>query len=211
MLRKIGKALFTFLNFILYRVEIVHREKLPDHGPAIIVSNHQHIFDVSVIHCSTRPWIYWVTKREIIETPIIGYLAKKMGVLPVDRHKNDLSVAKNIFRELKNKKIIGIFPQGTRIKSPEQVSKVVPKTGAVHFALKTNTPIIPIGLSSTFKLFSTIRVVVGDPIDFSCVPESTPGKTLLMKQTIYMMSQIYHLVGIEYAIDENILDSEIKG
>lgn len=211
MLRKFVKILFTFLNKILYRIEYVNLDKLPTEGPAILVANHQHAFDISAIHCISKPWVYWVAKKELVDIPIIGRLIAKMGVLPVDRKKNDLSVAKSIYTKIKEKEIIGIFPQGTRIKSKEHISRIVPKTGAIHFAIKTNTPLIPIGISGTFKLFSKIKVIIGDPINFDLVPENTQGSTDIMKKTIYMMTLIYGLVGERYYLDEEILmQKEIK-
>lgn len=194
MLRLIVKKIFTLLNIILYRVEYVDFDKFPESGPAIIAANHQHTFDVSVIHCKVKPWINWVAKRELTDTPIIGKLILKMGVLSVDRSKKDLSVAKMMFQKIRNKEIIGIFPQGTRVKDESYIGKIIPKTGAVHFAIRTKTPITPIGIKGNFKLFSKIRVVVGDPIYFT-------DDTDLMQKTIFVMSKIYGLIGIEYKLD----------
>lgn len=177
-------------------------DKFPQHGPAIIVANHQHIFDIAVIHCNVKPWIFWVAKKELVEKPVIGYLALKMGVLSVDRHKTDIAVAKKMVGALKNKQIIGIFPQGTRVSDPAQISKIIPKTGAVHFALRTKTPIIPIGIRGNYKLFSKIRVTVGDPVDFSQMPGTDEDKNDLMKKTIYLMTKIYELAGMEYKLDD---------
>ncbi|MHB1483139.1 MAG: lysophospholipid acyltransferase family protein [Saccharofermentanales bacterium] len=182
------------LNIIFYRVEYVDFDKFPKSGPAIIVANHQHTFDVSVIHCKVKPWINWVAKRELTDIPFIGRLILKMGVLSVDRSKKDLSVAKMMFQKLRNKEIIGIFPQGTRVKDESYIGKIIPKTGAVHFAIRTKTPITPIGIKGNFKLFSKIRVVVGDPIYFS-------DDTDLMQKTIFVMSKVYELIGIEYKLD----------
>jgi len=208
MLRKIVKIVFTILNKLLYRVEYVDFDKFPAHGPAIIVSNHQHTFDVSVIHCKAKAWVSWVAKKELFDIPIIGKHIYKMGVMTVDRSKNDLSVAKSMFIKLKNNEIIGIFPQGTRMKKPGDMRKIVPKTGAVHIAVRTKTPIIPIGISGTFKLFSKIKVVVGDPVDFTKMPGYDPGNEDLMKMTLYVMTRIYALIGIEYQLDS--VDPEVK-
>jgi 1-acyl-sn-glycerol-3-phosphate acyltransferase len=208
MFRLIVKKFFTFLNAILFRVEFINPEKLPLEGPAILVANHQNIFDISFIHCKTKPWVYWVGKRELVDIPIFGRLVLMMGVMPVDRKKSDLSVAKSLFANLKAGRVIGIFPQGTRVRGYENLDRVIPKTGAVHFSLKTKTPVIPIGVYGSFKLFSKMKVVVGDPIDFSKVEGDFHGNELLMKQTIFMMKKIYSLIDVEYNIDESLLHVE---
>lgn len=201
MLRAIVKKFFTILNKIFYRVEYVDFDKFPEHGPAIIVANHQHTFDVSVIHCKSKAWVNWVAKKELTDIPVLGRLILKMGVMPVDRTKNDISVAKSMFGKIKNNEIIALFPQGTRIKNHEDMNRTIPKTGAVHIAIRTNTPIIPIGILGNFKLFSKIKVVVGDPIDFSKMPDTNVDNNDLMIKTIYVMTRIYDLIGIEYKLD----------
>ncbi len=198
MLRAIVKIFFTIVNFIFYRVEYVNFDKFPLTGPAIIVSNHQHTFDVSVIHCKSKAWINWVAKKELTDIPILGKLILKMGVMPVDRTKNDLSVTKSMLEKIKKKELIGIFPQGTRIKSISHMNSVIPKTGAVHIAIRTKTPVIPVGVLSTFRLFSKVKVVVGDPIDFDAIPISESAEDELLEKTIYVMKRVYELIGIDY-------------
>ena len=104
--------------------------------------------------------------------------------------------------KLKNNEIIGIFPQGTRMRTPEDMRRVVPKTGAIHMAIRTGAPIIPIGISGSFRLFSRIKVIVGDPVDFSKMPDTGTDNENLMNRTIYVMTKIYELVGIEYRLDD---------
>jgi len=220
MLRLIVKKIFTLLNIIFYRVEYVDFDKFPQTGPAIIIANHQHTFDVSVIHCKVKPWIIWVAKRELTEIPVIGKLILKMGVLSVDRSKKDLSVAKQMFQKLRNKEIIGIFPQGTRVKDDSYIGKIIPKTGAVHFAIRTRTPITPIGIRGNFRLFSKVRVVVGDPIYLFDRTESNQANRSkqsnlaihdendLMEKTIFVMTKVYELIGIEYKLDVPLHEME---
>jgi 1-acyl-sn-glycerol-3-phosphate acyltransferase len=204
MLRRFVKRFFSILNRILYRVDYVHPEKFPTEGPVILVSNHQHTFDVSLIHCAVAPWVYWVAKKELTEVPILGKLVLKMGVMPVDRNKNDMSAARMMYENIQQKRVIGIFPQGTRIRNRAMMTRVPPKTGAVHFALRTGVPIIPIGIQGEYKLFGRIRVVVGDPIDRNYLTETFTGEDRLFRQTVYVMETIYALAGIEYHLDPDI-------
>jgi 1-acyl-sn-glycerol-3-phosphate acyltransferase len=201
MLRKIIKTLFLILNALLFRVDYINWDKIPLQGPAIIVANHQHFFDVSFIHCKSKAWINWVAKKELFDTPLIGRHIHRMGVMSVDRDKSDIAVAKSMLIKLKNNEIIGIFPQGTRMRTPEDVHRIVPKTGAIHMAIRTGASIIPIGISGSFKLFSRIKVIAGDPVDFSKMPVNGSDNENLMNRTIYVMTKIYELIGIEYRLD----------
>ncbi len=190
-------------------MEYVDFDKFPIHGPAIIVANHQHTFDVSVIHCKLKAWVNWIAKKELFEIPLIGKHIYRMGVIPVDRRKSDLFTAKSMFQKIKNNEILGLFPQGTRMKRPDDFRRIPPKTGAVHIAVRTKTPIIPIGILGNFKWFTKIKVVMGDPIDFSMMPDYDPKNEDLMKMTIYVMTRIYALIGIEYRLD--LADEKSKG
>ena len=94
------------------------------------------------------------------------------------------------------------------MKTPDDLRRIPPKTGAVHIAVRTKTPIIPIGILGSFKLFSKIKVVVGDPVDFSMMPDYDPEKEDLTKMTFYVMTRIYALIGIKYRLD--LVDVKLK-
>jgi 1-acyl-sn-glycerol-3-phosphate acyltransferase len=201
MLRKIVKSTFKILNTLLYRVEYIHSEKFPDHGPAIIVSNHQHTFDVAFIHCKMHPWVYWVSKKELTDKPFIGNLIRKMGVMPVDRSTKDMSVVKKIYENIKKNRVIGIFPQATRIKNKEMIGSVIPKTGAIRIALKTGVPIIPVGIKGDYKLFRKMQVIIGDPIQLNDLEKKFEGhEDPVFKMTETIMETVYALTGYEYKL-----------
>ena len=63
---------------------------------------------------------------------------------------------------LKEKEVIGIFPEGTRNKIDD---KILPfKTGAVRFAYNTNSYIVPIYINGKYKFFGNKLVIkVGKP------------------------------------------------
>ncbi len=203
MLIKILRLIVTAINSILFRVEYINEEKLPFKGPAVIVSNHQHFFDVFLIHAKVKPWIYWVAKKELTEKPIIGRIVLKMGVIPVDRMKSDLSAARSMYDTIRKDRIIGIFPQGTRMKNKDMISHVIPKTGAVHFALRTGTPIIPIGIKGDYRLFRKMQVIAGDPLDPQMLKEAFKGNNSLVRQSIFVMKKVYELTGMHYDLSED--------
>jgi 1-acyl-sn-glycerol-3-phosphate acyltransferase len=60
---------------------------------------------------------------------------------------------------LKNGGGIVIFSQGTRMKDFDNA-----KGGVAVFALKSGAPIVPAGISGSYKLFSKVTVRYGEPI-----------------------------------------------
>ena len=60
-------------------------------------------------------------------------------------------------------------------------------------AIKTGTPIIPVGISGTFKLFTRIHINYGEPIDLSSYKGADKEKqdeaTKLVMDTIVMLTK----------------------
>ncbi len=208
MFRETVKFIFTLIDKVFFRIEYIHPEKFPREGPAIIVSNHQHTFDIPAIHCAMKPWVYWVSKKELTDQPVLGPLILKMGVMPVDRHHSDMSVARSMFGNIRRGHVIGIFPQGTRARTPDMIETIIPKTGAVHFALRTGVPVIPVGIRGPFRLFGRVRVTVGDPIDLKALAERYPPEDRLYELTIHVMKTIYALADYDYKMTADVYRSE---
>ncbi len=201
MFRRFLVFLAKILGKFLYRVEFIDRDKLPLEGPALIAANHQHAFDIVFLHVMCKPWINWISKKEFTEMKVFGPIIKKLDVIPVDRDKSDLMTAKLTLNALRSGKVVGIFPQGTRMKSLEQIYTTPPKSGTAHFAVKTNTPIYPVGIKGDFKLFRKMKVIAGDPIYPDQLKELFTGKNAYQDMSNYLMEKIYALTGFEYRLD----------
>lgn len=90
------------------------RGPVPD-GEVIIASKHQSFFDIILIVSETaRP--KFIMKKELIWTPIVGYYAKAIGCVPVDRGGRGAAI-KSMVAGVKAGKPgqLIIFPQGTRV------------------------------------------------------------------------------------------------
>lgn len=97
---------------------------------------------------------------------------------------------KKSFKALKDGKILGIFPEGTRNGMAKGV-KV--HNGAALIALKTNTPIIPVGIQGSFKPFTKVRINIGKPMDFSEYIDQKSDKDVLNKITEEFMKEVIRL------------------
>jgi 1-acyl-sn-glycerol-3-phosphate acyltransferase len=125
--RLAANHIVRFLMRLLFRVEYAGLENIPDTGPAILVANHTSMADMLVIHTVVKPWICWVSKKELFSTPLTRCIYTRLGCIPVDRGRTDLMAARGIISALRDKLIVGMFPQGTRVK-PDRVPYVRPRT-----------------------------------------------------------------------------------
>ena len=129
-------------------------ENIPNNSNFIIVSNHEKLIDPLFI-------VYLMLKRlnrkvHFLATPTWWFLGEKIcrkwaGCIPLFNPKQAYNEMKD---HIKKGNIVGIFPEGHL---DEKVR--YPKTGAVRLALETKTPILPVGIKSSYWPFSTtIRV-----------------------------------------------------
>jgi 1-acyl-sn-glycerol-3-phosphate acyltransferase len=153
-----------YLN-LFYRFDIQGRENVPE-GVAVILSpNHIHWLDPVVVACKvTAQRIHFMGKQELFDIPVLPWLLRKLSVIPVRRGEADVTAIKSALRVLKSNGILGIFPEGTRVKPGEEKP---PEPGFVVLALKTKCPILPVSISGSYKFRSTLRVIIGAPIDLS--------------------------------------------
>ncbi len=89
--------------------------------------------------------IYFMIKKEVFIFPV-GYLLKALGGIPIDR-KNPIQSVINVINKLKKGKTFAlvIAPEGTR----ELVKEWKP--GFWYIAVKTNTPVVAVGLNYQSK------------------------------------------------------------
>lgn len=83
----------------------------------IIASKHQSFFDIILI-VSAVPRPKFIMKKELIWTPFVGYYAKAIGCVAVDRGKRGKAI-KQMVEDVKAGRAhpgqLIIFPQGTRV------------------------------------------------------------------------------------------------
>lgn len=96
---------------------------------AVVVMNHQNFFDVlvvgGVIPRTGRTDTRWVIKKEVLNIPVIGQMARLSGCMPVARSKNagDLEMMAEAAREFaQDNASFLIFPEGHRFIAPKQGS-----------------------------------------------------------------------------------------
>lgn len=118
--------------------------------------------DVVILDIKLGRKINYMAKKELFEGKFIGGLFKRLGGIPVDRQMADLAAYKSAIKVLKEGKPLGIFPEGTRNKQDEAEMQEI-KSGAIVFASKTGSPIIPVAMLKKPKVFRKNYILVGDP------------------------------------------------
>ena len=144
------KALCWLLLKIFWRMEIKGIENLPESGGLIITSNHVSYLDPAVLVASLNRKIYFITKKEIFKNTFVSFILKSVNAFSVDRENVDILAFKKAINILREEKVLGIFPEGTRSSNGELQEL---KLGVIKIAMKTGVPILPVGIIGTHKIY----------------------------------------------------------
>lgn len=162
-----------------YDFSLSGRNNIPRSGAVIFAANHISFYDPPAIGaCLTRQINYFA--RDTLFKGLFGKALIEIGTIPVARENAEVKSLKAIFRTLKAKGAVAIYPEGTR--SPDgQLSE--PKPGAGMIACKSRATVIPTRLFGTYEAFGRndakpkigghIHIAYGEPMSTA---EIDPGK-----------------------------------
>ena len=142
---------------VAFKIEVEGLENFPENKAAVVIANHMSMHDPVLLIALFDGKINFMAKEELFRNKILAWVLKKFGAFPVTRGGNDLKAIKHSLQLLKDNKILGVFPQGTRMTSAEAQQA---KGGAAFMAIKSKAPIVPIAIKGNFKLGSKITVKV---------------------------------------------------
>ncbi len=175
---------------LVYRIKKVNEQNIPEEGAYIICANHVNMLDALAVVCACKRKVRFICKESMFKNKALGWALKLSDTIPINRDKSDIESMKRSIKALKNGDVLGVFPEGTR-KGMEKNLKA--KSGAAFFSLKTGTKVIPLGIQGSFKPFTKVKLVFGEPLDFSEYYGKEKDKEALEKVTNIIMDNIVML------------------
>jgi len=164
-LYKTLKIIYSSLIKILYRPKVYGKQNIPEEGPIILVGNHRHAFDPVVVMTYTKRIVHYMAKESIFKG-IHGKILKEIGLIKVYRTKSNPVAVTEAVEILKQGGTVGIFPEGHRNKTDQDLLKF--RHGAVAIAKQANTKIIPFAIRGKYKVFKKgLELEFGEPVDIS--------------------------------------------
>lgn len=146
-------------------IKVHHKEKLKKDEGYLIACTHTGWVDILWLGVAIFPIrIHYMAKKELFDSAFLKWLIGGLNAFPVDRENPGPSSIKQPVKLIKDGKVVGIFPSGTR------TSEDVPlKRGAVTIATHAKTEIVPaayVGPNNFKELFRFKRphLIFGDPI-----------------------------------------------
>ncbi len=160
---------FNWFMGVRYKV----KGKLSSKRPLLCVCNHISVFELSTISAALGASFFG--KKEVESWALIGWMAKKFGVIFIDRRPSHaveaLTAIKNELDNVDHPMFI--FPEGTSTNGAyvkqfkSSLFDVIEKTGAtvqpvvIHYRLKDGTKINDEDLANHFAYFSNSKMDCG--------------------------------------------------
>jgi len=196
---------------LIFWPRVEGRENVPDHGAAIIASNHLSFSDSIFMPLMVKRKVTFVAKAEYFTGKgLKGFISRAFftgtGTIPVDRSGGRAAQAAldTGLRVLREGKLFGIYPEGTR--SPDG-RLYRGKTGVARLALESGAPVIPVVMLNADKLqppgkalprLMRPHIRFGKPITFERYAGLAGDRFVERAVTDEIMYEIMQLSGQEY-------------
>jgi 1-acyl-sn-glycerol-3-phosphate acyltransferase len=206
----VARAVLSPLFKSLWKVQVDGLENIPVSGGAIFCPNHTSVIDSFFLPLVLPRQIKFVGKAEYMDSWKTRHIFPALGMIPIDRSGGSAAerALNTAARVLEEGGFFGIYPEGTRARDGRLHRG---HTGPARLALRTRTPIIPVGIVGTREIqppdaklpkpFKRATVRFGRPIDVSRYAERADDRMVLRQIIDEVMFEIRELTGQEY-VDE---------
>ena len=183
----VPEFLMRFLVWLLihsiYRLDKSGLEKIPEHGPAVLVCNHVSFVDALIIAAACRRPIRFVMDHNIFRVPLLNFIFRTSKTIPIASARENPKLLEQAYDDiaaaLSNGDLVGIFPEG-RITDTGELYPF--RAGISRIVARTPVPVMPMALrglwgsffsrkdgramSRPLRLapFKNIGLTVGDPV-----------------------------------------------
>ncbi|MDU4696840.1 MAG: lysophospholipid acyltransferase family protein [Paenibacillus sp.] len=190
MIYRFCRSVLRILYKLAFRLEATGLEHIPSEGGVLLCSNHIALLDPPTIGIMLKRKVHFMAKQELFQVFGFGWLIRQLGAFPVKRGGVSKESIKTSLTLLRNGHVMGIFPEGRRVKGAEE--SMIGKKGAATFALRSDATVIPVAIIGTYKMFQKMRVVYGPPVDLTEFKESG-GPDAAERATEKIMASIAEL------------------
>ena len=146
----VARGIVKLIMSCLYRIETKGLENIPKEGAVLLCANHIHNLDPPLVGITMKRPVVFMAKEELFKVPILGKIVRKANAFPIKRGKADREAIRIGLKTLREGKVLGIFPEGTRSRTGELGKGL---SGVGFFALRSDATVIPCAIIGPYKLF----------------------------------------------------------
>jgi 1-acyl-sn-glycerol-3-phosphate acyltransferase len=147
----VPEFLMRFLAWLLihtiHRVHTVDVDRIPEHGPAVLVCNHVSYVDAIVIGAASPRPIRFVMDHRIFKMPLLGWIFRTAKAIPIASAKDDPWLMEKAFvdiaQALHEGDLVCIFPEG-KLTTTGEMNEF--RGGVAKIVERSQVPVIPMAL-----------------------------------------------------------------
>jgi len=137
-----------------YRIRLVHAERIPEEGAAVLVCNHVSYVDAIVIMAESPRPIRFVMDHRIFRTPLVGWLFRHAKAIPIAPAHEDPEMLKRAYeacaKALDDGDLVCIFPEGKLTRTGEMNPF---RHGVAEILRRKAVPVVPMALRGLWGSF----------------------------------------------------------
>ncbi|WP_176055224.1 MFS transporter [Paraburkholderia caribensis] len=137
-----------------YRIRLVHAERIPEEGAAVLVCNHVSYVDAIVIMAESPRPIRFVMDHRIFRTPLVGWLFRHAKAIPIAPAHEDPEMLKRAYeacaKALDDGDLVCIFPEGKLTRTGEMNPF---RHGVAEILRRKVVPVVPMALRGLWGSF----------------------------------------------------------
>lgn len=187
----VARGIVKLIMSCLYRIETKGLENIPKEGAVLLCANHIHNLDPPLVGITMKRPVVFMAKEELFKVPILGKIVRKANAFPIKRGKADREAIRIGLKTLREGKVLGIFPEGTRSRTGELGKGL---SGVGFFALRSDATVIPCAIIGPYKLFRKVKIIYGNPVNFNKLKDKN---TSIEEATELIMTHIREIL-IQY-------------
>ena len=141
---KFCHAVLSALHPLFCSLTVEGVEHVPQKGGVVLACNHPGGLDSFVLGLCSPRQVFYMAKRELFNIhPVVTYLLYRIGAFPINRGARDAAAIEFSVNLLKQGRIVGMFPEGTRNRGKPMRRG---KSGAVRIAIDAGVPVVPVAV-----------------------------------------------------------------
>lgn len=145
--RLLQKLLLGFFR-TFYLLEVRGLDHIPTDAPVIVAGNHVNPFDALILAACVPRRMRFVVWNRTFDKPVIGWLLRATGCIPINRDKPDLTAFRESLRWLASGNVLGIFPEG-RYTDTGHLHELKP--GTARIAMAARALVVPATLTGAYR------------------------------------------------------------
>ncbi len=193
------RTLFTGLGRLLFRFQVVGHERVPKEGGLLVAANHASYLDIPALGCGLPRRLAYLGRQDLFKIPGTKRILRWLGWIPLRQDRLDRNRFGTAIGLIQEGKAVAMYPEGSR--SPDGRLRAG-KPGIGVIVSETGCPVLPVYIDGTFGVLPrgaswprlrAIRVVIGEPIDFSDDRQKYSGKEFYKHVSRIVMARIADL------------------